>query len=234
MPAAPAPMAAQVPAHGTDTCLPPTEWWFLACELGPLPHLALCKGDIYGSFFLQQIDWYHQRMCVFCLGTRRTGGEERDGGWGSLFVPLLPNLSWELKPSVRKGCEECEWALDDYQTPTIHSNVHALLLLMHIHVCTAKHTHTHAPMAERWTSPDLTCSLICFRGDRLFMSRTCRMYCMCSRLRVSLSSNLSISQLQWLNTSVKTNKGNNQVFSPPLYPTLWRRVNRIISDFDVL
>lgn len=69
-------------------------------------------------FFLQQIDWYHQRMCVFCLGTRRTGGEEREGGQVSLFVPLHPGLSWELKPSVRKGWEETEWALDDpYKLP---------------------------------------------------------------------------------------------------------------------
>lgn len=39
-------------------------------------------------FFLQQTDWYHQRMCVFCLSTRRTGSEEGGSVFSSyLFTP---------------------------------------------------------------------------------------------------------------------------------------------------
>lgn len=115
-------------------------------------------------------------MCVVCLGTRRTREEEREGGGRvSLFVPLHPGLSWEQKPSVRKGWEEREWALDDpLQTPMIHSNVPLFICFPCVGIYTVEQTyintntctHIDTPIAEqRWTSPDLTCSLICFRGD---------------------------------------------------------------------
>lgn len=65
--------------------------------------------------------------------------------------------------------------------------VHLLPLPRHIHICTLKqtqtytkthmHEHTDTPIAEqRWTSPDLTCSLICFRGDCLSLFLICCMY----------------------------------------------------------
>lgn len=150
MPAAPAPTAALVPAHGTDTCPPPTGWWSLACELHFLPHLALYRGDIYGSFFLQQIDWYHQRMCVFCLRTRITVGEEREGvGRGGefhssyLFIPA--NLENWNPQSGRGGRRQSgHWMTltnshDSQQCPLVH----LLLSPRHIHICTVKQTQTY-------------------------------------------------------------------------------------------
>lgn len=39
------------------------------------------------------------------------------------------------------------------------------------------HKHSDTPIAEQqWTGPNLTCSLICFRGGRLFLFLICCMY----------------------------------------------------------
>jgi len=71
-----------------------------------------------------------------------------------------------------------------------------------IHEYTNMHKHGDTTIAEQQrTSPYLTCSLICFRGDCLFL--ICCMYCMCSLLHVSSSTNFSISLLQWLDISLR-------------------------------
>lgn len=88
--------------------------------LWPVSYIHSPPGSMetYDSFFLQQIDWYHQHMCVFCLSTRRIGGEEREeeAAFHSSPQPLLrtETLSQE---GVGGGTG---WLV---QTPMIHSNV---------------------------------------------------------------------------------------------------------------
>lgn len=55
-------------------------------------------------------------VCAYFVSAQGgQGAKIGRGGSVSLFVPLLPSLPWELKPSVRKGWEE---ALDDpYKLP---------------------------------------------------------------------------------------------------------------------
>lgn len=80
MPAAPALTAALVPAQGTDTCPPPTGLWSPACEIHFLRRLALCRGDIYGSFFLQQNRLMSSAYVRILSRTEEDGGEERERG----------------------------------------------------------------------------------------------------------------------------------------------------------
>lgn len=149
MPAAPAPAAALVPVQDTDTCPRPTGLWSPACELQDAPLLGSLQRRHIWLFFLQQIDWCHQRTCVFCLGLRRTWEEKRS------------SLDDSSPRSERGWKEERVGNGWPYQTTTIHCRDHVTVghmvpLPRHIHICTIKkmkkktnkktlkiHTHWH-------------------------------------------------------------------------------------------
>lgn len=83
------------------------------------------------------------------------------------------------------------------------------------------HRHTGTPIAEqRWTSPDLTCSLICFRGDCLFLFLICCMYVLTAMCEVVIKLEYftaSVIGHQWGDMEfTKLNKGNHPIYFPSL------------------
>lgn len=163
---------------------------------------------------------------VRILSQHKEDGERREGGGSdSLSIPLHPSLSWELKPSVRKGREE---ALDDpYELPgfTDPPLVHRLLLPRHIQIqtFTNPHTCTETSAAQQQSSdgpaPTWRVALSASEGVVCFCSLS--VVRLCSLLHVSLSSNLSIPLLQWLDSSVETwnlQYPNHPIYSPWPHP----------------
>lgn len=146
--------------------------------------------------------------------------EDREwrGGQCLLLLPLHPSLSWELKPSDRKGWEG---ALDDpykLQWFTAMSPCHLLLLPWRIYIFTVKHKYIQI---DTVTAQHLNVGELALTW-RVALSASEGVVCLCSlsvvRLcslpHVSLSSNLSISLLQWLDTSVET--WNSQYPNQPI------------------
>lgn len=120
--------------------------------LWPVSYIHSPPGskETYDSFFLQQIDWYHQHMCVFCLSTRRTGGEEKEGGGCvSLFIPAsLENWNPQSGRAGRRHWMTHIISHDLQQCPLVH----LILLPRHIHICTVKknpYKYTHN-MQTHW------------------------------------------------------------------------------------
>lgn len=109
----------------------------------------LFTKETYNSFFLQQMDWYHQRMCVFCLSTRRTGGEETEEGAvfqsSYLFTPAsLENWNPQSGRGGRRHWMTLTNSHDSQQCPLVH----LLLLPRRIHIFSQTNTniykYTHA------------------------------------------------------------------------------------------
>lgn len=80
-------------------------------------------------FFLQQTDWYHQRMCVFCLRTRRMGGGREEVAGVTVHSSYLFTLdsreNWNPQSGRGERRQSVHWITltgshDSQQCPLVH------------------------------------------------------------------------------------------------------------------
>lgn len=158
MPAAPALTAALVPAPATDTCPPPIGLWSPACELHSLPHLALCRGDIYGSFFSTTNRLISSAYVRILSQNKEDRGRSEGGGRAKfhsshLFTPAsLEN--WNPQSGRGGRRQSGHWMThsnshDSQQCPLVQ------LLPLHIHICTVTGTFTNTHMQKHSNTPSV-------------------------------------------------------------------------------